>query len=352
VLKYDERDDWSEPRPPVPRRPVPRTTSPARILIGIGICVAAAALFVVGLILLVRAASRNRDADPVDPNRPLTLNDAVRHVKEGDVFEQQKAAKFLAGAQVEPGRRQEVVAALKAAIDNRDRHVARNEMFDALAVWATADETPYLLGLLDDADGNVKVKAMYVLGKLKDPRAAEPLARRLTDLSHRRIVSQALKDMGPAAEAAVAEFLNHPDAGLRIEACDILKVVGTKASHPALVKLAWDDQAALAQAALEALPADQRPPIYGLDQIMHLSIHVPDVAAWPAIEKKLRALAEGEPVMLKHNRSGEQVGVRLAPVKADPNKFATRIDFGEIVAIHTSPRLIYVNKVALKSRDR
>src|SRR5262249_22254132 len=133
--------------------------------------------------------------------------------------------------------------------------------------------------------------------------------------------------------------------GLRIEACKILKVIGTRASYPALIKMAWDDNDGIAQAAREALPADQRPPVYGVSQIMYLNIHVPDPAAWPAIEQKVRNLAEGKPVFCKSFRSGEYMSVRLAPVKADPNQFATRIDFGKVGAIHTDTRLIYIDTV-------
>ncbi len=332
-----------------PRRRRQESPSPAKILVGIGICVGAAVLFVVGIFLLVRAANNKaREGlapDPGNVERALTFDDALGHVKEGNVFEQQKAANFLAAMNVDNGRREEVVAALQAAIDNRQRHVARNEMFETLAKWATAAEAPYLIKLMDDIDGNIKVKAMYALGKLKDARGVDPLAQRLADGGYRPIASQALKDMGPIAEKAVAEFLNHPDMGLRIEACNILKVIGTRASHAALIKLAWEDNQGLAQAARAALPADQRPPIYGLAQTMHLNIHVPNLAVWSAIEKKLRALAEGEPVMCKYFRSGEYMSVRLAPVKADPTAFAARIDFGAVGPIDTPGRLIYVNKV-------
>jgi hypothetical protein len=339
-------DDWDRPRK---RGRTQHSPSTARILAGVGICVGAAVLFVVGIIILVRAVNnKDRNDNPPEPGndeKVLTLDEAIRHLNEGHFFDVEKAVKALTAMPVDPRRRGDVVAALKGAIDNRQKHLPRNEMFDVLAKWATADDVPYLMNLLDDADGNVRVKSMYVLGKLKDPRAVDPLAQRLVDHGYRPIASQALKDIGPAAEKAVADFLGRPDPGLQIEACRILKVIGGKASHAALVKLAWDDNEPLAQAAREALPPEQRPPIYTMAQTMFLSIQVPDLAAWAGIEKKLRSMCEGEPVMFKYSRSGDFMSVRLAPVSADPAAFAARIDFGKVGSIAQAGRVINVTVV-------
>lgn len=342
-------DEDDRPR----RRKRQEGPSAGRILAGIGICIAAAVLFVVGMIVMVRAGARARQAGggapPPEPpeqvERPLTLDEALVHVRGGDFSNQQKAAQALLKMPVLDQRRADVVAALRAAIDNREKHAPRHEIVEALGKWATPAETPYLLKLLDDEDGNIKIKAMAALGKLKDPRAAEPLTQRLTEGPYRAAASQALKDLGPAAEKPVAALLDHQDAGLRIEACRILKVIGTKASYPALARLAWDDTPGIAQAARDALPPDQRPPIYTMAQTIYLNIHVPDLAAWPAVEKKLYALAEGAPVLLKYHRSGEYMSVRLAPVTSAAVAFALRITFGEVGTIQPDQRVIYVTKL-------
>lgn len=271
----DIRDDWTGPhRRGGEERPAPSST---KILIGIGICVGAAMLFVVGMIILVRAVSnRAREGpgpNPGDSGQPLTLESAIRFVKQGEVFEQEKAARFLAGLEVDPGRRAEVVAALQAGLDNRLQPGPRQQLFDTFAKWATAADTPYFLRLMDDDDGNIKIKAMHALAKLKDPRGVDPVAQRLADGGFRRFASQALKDMGPMAEKAVAEYLHHPDFGLRIEACNILKVIGVKESRATLVKLAWDDHPALAQAARAALPPRASP--------AHLRVGSDDAAEHP-----------------------------------------------------------------------
>lgn len=337
--------DKSRPR----KRSGRDSPSAARIVIGIFICFAAAILLVVGIYIVARA-TRNKAKEELAPppiaeaDGPLTIDGALRLLRSDDVFQQTKAVEALAAMKVDASRRAEVIAALRTALDRPLMHTPRPEMVDALGQWATADDVPFLLQLMNDKDGNVQARAMTSVGKLKDARAVEPLAKQLVGHGFRRFASQALKDMGPVAEPAVAEFLTHPDYGLRIEACGILKVIGPKTSEATLIRLAWDDHQGLAEAARDALPPARRPPIYGPAQIMYLNIHVPDPAAWPAIETKLRALAEGQPVLCKSNRSGEYMSVRLAPVTADPMAFAKRIDFGEIGSVQVGQRLIYVSQ--------
>ena len=60
--------------------------------------------------------------------------------------------------------------------------------------------------------------------------------------------------MGPVAEPAVLQQLQHPDESVRTEACRILKVMGTKESIPVLQELARRKRR-LASAANETLKA-------------------------------------------------------------------------------------------------
>jgi hypothetical protein len=67
-----------------------------------------------------------------------------------------------------------------------------------------------------------------------------------------------------------------------------------------------------------------------------------DLEAWPALEKRIRALADAPDPIFKVSRSGEYQWVDMAPVNSDAQAFARRISFGNIVAIHNDQRLIYV----------
>jgi serine/threonine protein kinase len=98
----------------------------------------------------------------------------------------------------------------------------------------------------------------------------------------------------------------------------------------------------LAKAARDPLPAPERPANYGPQQTMTLNVHVVNIKAWPALEAKIKALADSPKGFCKVRTSGEYKWVDLAPVMADAETFALRITFGRIVAIHNDRRLIYL----------
>jgi predicted Zn finger-like uncharacterized protein len=277
---------------------------------------------------------------PVEPADPIAR--AIQQLRSDDIFSQADACRNLENTAVDAKRRAEVVAAIKGVIDNRRPLIPRKEAVRALATWCTTADVPYLIRLLDDTDGGVQGEAMYALGKKKDPRAADPLAQRLNDFFHRGQAAEALKELGSAAESAVIKQLQNDDHGVRIEAIKILKVIGTVASQAALLELASDDDQGIAQAAREALPPALRPPIWGKRQTITLNVHVANFNAWPAIETKIKALADAPKPKCKSSRSGEYMWVTLAPVNGDPGAFARKITFGTITAVHTDQRLIYV----------
>jgi predicted Zn finger-like uncharacterized protein len=281
------------------------------------------------------------------PNNPIprggTPAQEILRLKSGNVFEQKDASDSLARMKPEALMRPKVVEALKALINDRTPLVPRNAAVKALAVWGTALEVPYLIGLLDDQDGGVKEEAITALGKMKDARAADALSLKLADFFQRGRASQALKDIGSAAEKAVLTQLQHPDGGVRAEACRILKVIGTKNSYPSLLQATNDPDGMVAQAAREALPPAERPPQYGPQQTMTLNVHVVNIKAWPALEARIKALADSPKVSLKVRTSGDYKWVDIAPVMSDAETFARRINFAKIVAIHNDQRLIYLD---------
>ena len=211
-----------------------------------------------------------------------------------------------------------------------------------MAVWGTAADVPYLLRLLDDSDNSVQVAAIVALGKMKDARAVDLLALRLNS-SQRGVAGDALREIGPAAESGVREQLKSAsDSYSRIEAIKVLKVIGGTASQKDLFELVTDPDPGVALAAREALDPKIRPAIAGPKETVRINIHVCDYNAWPAIEARVKALADSPTPLCKVDRSGEYMWVTLSPVSSDLDKIARKIDFGKITAIHTDLRLIYV----------
>jgi hypothetical protein len=89
-------------------------------------------------------------------------------------------------------------------------------------------------------------------------------------------------------------------------------------------------------------PAPAVEPV-GPKPTLTLNVHVANYQAWPAIEARIKALADSPNLQCKFNRSGEYMWVYLSPMNVDPDAFARKINFGKIVAVYPDQRLIYVD---------
>jgi HEAT repeat protein len=166
------------------------------------------------------------------------LQQTLEDIQSEDAKRRQTALQYL--AKVEPGERvrPKVAKALNAVLLDMDPTV-RGEALNAVKVWGSKENTATLVKLLDinpqekkpfGRDKNV----IEVLGMLKDPEAAGPLAKGLTNFFERPAVSKALKDIGSAAEEAVIPYLQSQDGQARTESARILGDIGTKKSIEAM----------------------------------------------------------------------------------------------------------------------
>jgi hypothetical protein len=279
-------------------------------------------------------------AEPEDPD---PINRALKKLRSDNIFAQRDGAKELLNLEPVEKRRKEVVQTLKQAAAAPGNAPFRGEAVKAIGRWGTKDEAPFLLDLIDHNDHNVRQAVLVILGQWKEARGADPVAQRLVDSQDRPWASQALKEIGPAAEKPVIELLQHKDRGVRIEACKVLKVIAGKEGQAALVKALDDVDDQVVQAARTALPPELRPPVYGPNQFMQLNVHVRNAKAWPDIEAKLRKLADAPKAVLKVKTSGDYKWVDLAPVNCDAETFARRITFAKVGAVYNDRRLIYVD---------
>ncbi|MCI0680790.1 MAG: HEAT repeat domain-containing protein [Gemmataceae bacterium] len=280
---------------------------------------------------------------PAKLEDPDPINRALAKVRAGSAFSQAEGSKELHKLEPVDKRRAEVVEALKRVANTPAGSAGRADAVRALARWGTKADVPFLIGLIDHQDRAVREAVITTLGEWKDPRAADPVAQRLVNGDDRPWASQALKEIGSSGEPPVIELLRHPDAGVRREACRVLRVIAGKAGHAALVEATDDPDAGVVQAAREALPAALRPPIYGPNQFIKLNVHVRNPKAWPEIEAKLKKLADAPKAILRASTSGDYKWVELAPVNTDAETFARRITFARIVAVHGKQRLIYID---------
>jgi S1-C subfamily serine protease len=171
-------------------------------------------------------------------------------------FKRQHAAERLAKAKPsEP--RDKVVKALEPLIKDSSPFL-RRAAIQALGVWGNKETVPGLLKVLTSDDVFTRQAAIEALADLKDERAAEPLAKLVANFQDRGHAARALQAIGSKAEKAVLPLLQHSDLFVRVEACKILEVIGTKEAIPALKIAAGDSNGLLRQAAENALKAIQK----------------------------------------------------------------------------------------------
>jgi predicted Zn finger-like uncharacterized protein len=138
-------------------------------------------------------------------------------------------------------KRDEVLKALEPMLSDNDTFV-RKAAFKAIAVWGTKDTIPTIAKGLEGQDFFTRQAAMDALSSFKnEAQAADLIAQRLTVLQDRNHAGKALQAMGPVAEKATVKYLQHPEWMIRVEACRVLEMIGTRQSLKALQAAAAQD---------------------------------------------------------------------------------------------------------------
>jgi serine/threonine protein kinase len=151
-------------------------------------------------------------------------------------------------------RQDAVVNVLEAMLKEKDPF-SRKQAVDALGTWAGPKTVPLLIQCLDESALLVKLAAIDALGKLKDERAAQPLAKLIAEPGPRVQAAKALQSLGALSENAVLEMLTHADPEARQQACRLLKELGTSTSLPGLKTASEDADPTVAILAKEAATA-------------------------------------------------------------------------------------------------
>jgi HEAT repeat protein len=219
---------------------------------------------------LLEGAERETALAPPPPPRPqeipaVDIPKLMANLESDDPFTRENAARELTmgGRTVKPTPELMALAA-KLATDRDDtvRHAGQT----LLANYGTREDVPLLLrALKESGDSSVRMTLVKGLGRLEDPRAAEPLAELIAagqgDQSpyfrRESPVADALVKIGPPAENAVLTLLKQKHTDTRIIACNVLKQIGTKKSLSALKELTGDPVKELSEAAAEAVRSIQ-----------------------------------------------------------------------------------------------
>jgi serine/threonine protein kinase len=211
-----------------------------------------------------RAPQGGQDADLGRPKKPAEvprprdpkLQVTLAELKGANSRTRMDAATRLEQMQPIDEERAAVTGALEPLLNDPD-HFTRQAMIRAMGVWGTRENIPALVKLFDHEDVFTRRAAIVALGNIKDERSAEAIAGRLEDALNRPAVSETLQKMGPLAQTAVGRRIEDKDWMIRLTACQILKVIGTKKSIPALQTAAKDSNGLVAGEAKIALEVIQ-----------------------------------------------------------------------------------------------
>jgi HEAT repeat protein len=200
----------------------------------------------------------NAGAGTANPNDVTAL---IGDLTSDDEDVRKSALDRLARSAPDPTLHDEVTRSIGPLLVD-PRTALRESAVRALAVWANANDVPALIVALDDEDPRIRRAAIKPLGRIKDERVVEPVARRLADpdaFVHNDAM-RVLRQIGPIAEAEVVKCLNSPDVPTRERACHVLQTIGTQNSIRALTQVATGRSpgARAAQAALMAITTRQK----------------------------------------------------------------------------------------------
>ncbi|GAB4505725.1 MAG: hypothetical protein Fur0043_27220 [Anaerolineales bacterium] len=113
----------------------------------------------------------------------------------------------------------------------------------------------YLLEALQDTEAAVRRFAARLLGRIRDPRAVEPLGMALYDIHFEvgQAAAESLAGFGEAGLRVLAEALKHPEAWLRQHAISGLTLTGDKRIVPLLMKMLNDPEREVVKQVIQSL---------------------------------------------------------------------------------------------------
>ncbi len=163
---------------------------------------------------------------------PESFDQALAWLR-GSQRDQLNALESLGRAEPYAPRQAEVARELsKLAL--RGNLLVAGKAVKPLSIWATKEEVPALLELLDARNGFYRPDTLAALARLKDERAVGRVAELLAEPIPSKEASRALILMGPMVEAEVRKYLKHDRLHVQKEAAHVLQRLGksTRAEVP------------------------------------------------------------------------------------------------------------------------
>jgi len=215
---------------------------------------------------LLEGAERDKAIVPPPPPpgpatkfKPEEVAKLQEQLRSDDLGSRQATARELSSSRLSTPSPE--LLSLMASLANDPDDTVRHAALTVLANHGTKENVPLLIKALNAPDAGMRATIAKGLGRLKDPRAIEPLVNLLatgqSDQPHYRparesAAAEALVRIGGTAEPAVLALLKEKNVETRCQACNILKQIGTKKSLGPLKDLTLNPSKELSEAAAEA----------------------------------------------------------------------------------------------------
>lgn len=195
--------------------------------------------------------ARQEREDPTPPPGADAAEIALTKLTSSNVFKQKDALETLAQMRPDPTHVDDVVRAVEPFATGRD-HFAAQEAVRVLANWRSEEGIDVLIHVIERSDDLfVRRETMKALAREKVERAAAAIAQRLND--DWPDAEQALRTLGPGAEAGVIPLLRDGNPQMRRRACEVLHDIGGKAALEAMLSLPPDPDPFVAKNASDAM---------------------------------------------------------------------------------------------------
>jgi len=185
---------------------------------------------------------------------PSTFDDVTNVLLDDPKIEVRQAAAKALGNTGHPDAMPYLMEALHDSYWWYEREVAAGDLLHAIEKMGSTAIEP-LIEALKDKEGTVRKFAAILLGRLKDPRAIEPLGMALYDLHHDvgKVAAEALLNFGTASFEVLVEALDHPEMWIRIHSVDVLPRVNEPRVALVLLEMLKDPEREVKKHVIEAM---------------------------------------------------------------------------------------------------
>jgi HEAT repeat protein len=185
---------------------------------------------------------------------PSTFDDITNILLDDPKIEVRQAAAKALGNTQHPAAVAYLMEALRDPFWWYEREMQAGDLFSAIEkMGKMAVES--LIEALKDNEGAVRKYAAYLLGRIGDPRAIEPLGMALYDMHHDvgKASAEALVNFGVNSFEILVEALDHPEMWIRIHSVDVLPKIKEPRVALVLLEMLKDPERDVRKRVIEAM---------------------------------------------------------------------------------------------------